>query len=216
MSTPRVHDITLPIETGFLTWPGDPDVTLEPDATIAHNEINTSVISLGTHTGTHVDATWHYLQDGQRLEEIPIARWSGRCYVARIPDTIDIVTASDLEEVDIPGGVTHLLLKTRNSSFWDRPRPWSFDPAFVGIDAAAAGWIVDRGIQLVGIDYLGIAPFDEPHHATHVTLLGSDVLILEGLDLRAVEPGYYQLTCLPMRLLCGDGAPARAVLTSMP
>ena len=127
-----------------------------------------------------------------------------------------MVTKTDLEEADIPEGVTHLLLKTRNSRFWDRPRPWSFDSSFVGIDAGAAQWIVDQDIELVGIDYLGIAPFDEPHHETHRTLLRSDVLILEGLDLRIVGPGFYQLTCLPLRLVCGDGAPARAVLTSIP
>jgi arylformamidase len=216
MSTARVYDITLPIDAGFLTWPGDPDVSLKPDATIAHDGFNTSVISLGTHTGTHVDAPWHYLQDGRRLDDVPVTRWSGICYVARIPDSIDMVTDSDLMEADILVDVTHLLLKTRNSSLWDRPRPWSFDSAFVGIDAGAAQWIVGRDIHLVGIDYLSIAPFDEPHHDTHRTLLRADVLILEGLDLRAVEPGLYQLTCLPMRLVCGDGAPARAILASIP
>lgn len=212
----RVYDITLPIETGFPIWPGDPDVDLRRDAKIEHDGFNTSTISFGTHTGTHVDTPWHYLQDGRCLENIPVERWSGECHVARIPDDIDRVTSSDLQRADIPVGTTHLLLKTRNSRIWDRPRPWPFERAFVGIDAGAAQWIVDHRIQLVGTDYLGIAPFDEPDHATHLTLLRNDVLILEGLDLRAVDAGTYQLVCLPMRLVCGDGAPARAILVSIP
>lgn len=216
MGVRHFFDITLPIDSSFPTWPGDPDVILMPDATVANEGFNTSKMCFGTHTGTHVDAPWHYLQEGRRLEDIPIEHWSGPCYVARIPDHIGLITSSDLREANIPAGTTHLLLRTKNSSFWERPRPWSFTHEFVGIDADAAQWIVDRGIQLVGIDYLSIGPFVEPDHATHLTLLGNDILILEGLDLRAVDAGPYQLICLPMRIMCGDGAPARAILTSIP
>jgi arylformamidase len=212
----QVYDITLPIDDGLPVWPGDPKVAISSDATIAKDGFNTSIMSLGTHTGTHVDAPRHYLEDGARLDDIPVHRWSGQCHVARIPDTVNAVSAADLDMARIPTGTTHLLMKTRNSGLWDAPRPWVFDPAFVGIDASAAKWIVDHGIGLVGIDYLGIGPFHEPDHATHLTLMRHNVLILEGLDLRAVQPGPYYLTCLPMRVLSGDGAPARAILTSLP
>jgi arylformamidase len=212
----RIYDITLPIGSGLPVWPGDPEVVVSPEATIAADGFNTSVMSLGSHTGTHVDAPWHFLENGTRLDDIPIGRWSGLCHVARIPDHRDIVTATDLEAAQIPLGTTHLLLKTRNSSLWNKPRPWQFDPAFVGIAASAAQWIVDSGAGLVGIDYFSIGPFNEPEHETHLILLTHDVLILEGLDLRRVPPGPYTLTCLPLRVLSGDGAPARAILTSLP
>lgn len=211
-----IQDISLAIHTGFPVWPGDPGVLVDPDARLETVGFNTSRIFLGTHTATHVDAPRHYLADGLALDDIPIERWSGPCHVSCIPDDISIVTARDLVNARIPAGTTHLLLKTRNSSLWNRPLPWAFEPDFVGIDATAAQWIVDHSVALVGIDYLGIATFNEPGHATHLTLLRNDILILEGLDLRAIEPGPYHLTCLPLRVSCVDGAPARAILSSIP
>lgn len=213
---PRVYDISLPIETGLPVWPGDPDVLIEPDAIHHRDGFRTSKLSFGSHIGTHVDAPCHYLPHGLRLDEIPVEHWSGQCHVAHVADHIDVINASHLECCGMPEGTTHLLLRTRNSTQWDRPRPWAFEPTFVGIDTSAAQWIVDRDVRLVGIDYFGIAPFDEPDHETHLTLLRENVLILEGLDLRAVAAGAYWLTCLPMRVMCGDGAPARAILTSIP
>jgi arylformamidase len=209
-------DITLPISGDLCVWPGDPPVDIQPDSQIrAGDGANTSRMTLGSHTGTHVDPPWHVVLDGKQLDEIPLERWCGPCHVARIPDDVARIERAHLDAASIPDGTRKLLLKTSNSALWDRPRPWTFEPSFVALGPDAAQWVVDCGIDLVGIDYLSIEPFDAPGIPVHRTLLANEVLILEGLDLRGIEPGPYTLTCLPMRLERGDGAPARAMLTSL-
>jgi len=214
---PTLYDITLPIVPDLCVWPGDPHVEVASDARINEGDgCNTSRLAFGSHTGTHVDAPWHVFEEGMKLDDIPLDRFVGPCYVATIPPEIRRIMPDHLDAAGIPGKTRKLLLKTSNSAFWERPHPWHFDPSYAGLGAEAAEWVVTRGIDLVGIDYLSIEPYDEASHPAHHTLLGNGVIIIEGLDLRAVRPGDYHLTCLPLRLLHGDGAPARAFLSSIP
>jgi arylformamidase len=210
-------DITLPISEDLCVWPGDPRVEVDPDGQItAGDSANTSRIAMGSHTGTHVDAPWHFEEQGRKLEEISLDRWCGECYVTEIPAEITRIDAGHLRAAAIPPDTTRLLLKTANSRLWDRPRPWSFEMSYVALSPEAAEWVVNHGIELIGIDYLSIEAHDEPGNRTHHTLLSNETLILEGLDLRAITPGSYVLTCLPMRIERGDGAPARAMLSRRP
>ena len=214
---PTTYDVTLPMIPDLCVWPGDPLIEIAPDARIEHGDgCNTSRLAFGSHAGTHVDAPWHFFADGAKLDDIPLAHFNGPCHVAAVPHEIRRIMPDHLLAAGIPDDTSKLLLKTANSTFWDRPHPWHFDPSYAGLSAEAAEWIVSRGIDLIGIDYLSIEPYDEDGHPAHLTLLGNDVLIIEGLDLRQVEPGPYHLTCLPLRLLRGDGAPARAMLTAIP
>jgi arylformamidase len=216
-SSVTTFDITLPLSDDHCVWPGDPRVEIRPDGRIsAGDSVNTSLISMETHTGTHVDTPWHVDDDGQKLGEIAPDRWCGECYVAEFPAGVVRIEPHHLETAAIPPGTTRLLLKTANSRLWDRPRPWVFEKSYVALSPEAASWMVPRGIELVGIDYLSIEAYEEPGNLTHHILLSNRVLILEGLDLRQVNAGSYLLTCLPMRIERGDGAPARAILTTMP
>ena len=215
-TTPLI-DITLPVSSDLCPWPGDPPIEVLPDASMeAGDPCNTSRLTFGSHTGTHVDAPWHFLPDGTPLDQIALDRWCGPCFVAHVPAEVRRIMPDHLGDAGIPEGTRRLLLRTANSARWDRPRPWHFDASYAGVGMEAARWIVEHGIQLIGIDYLSIEPYDEPDHQVHRHLLGNDVLIIEGLDLRAVAPGHYELMCLPLRLARGDGAPARVALRPLP
>ena len=206
-----IFDVTMPVSADLPVWPGDPDVVVAPVTRIDDGEIaNVSQVTLSSHSGTHVDAPWHFVAGGARLDEIPPQRWIGPCIVIDVPDDVDVVEPAHLERA-MPMRTERLLMKTRNSRQW-RPGKLFFERRYVALSADAAHWIAAQGVQLVGIDYLSIDPFDDETHAAHFTLLGRGIVIVEGLNLRAVEPGPYQLLCLPLRLTVGDGAPARVLL----
>lgn len=209
-------DVTVPFSPLVPTWPTHPTSRVEPMRRIAAGDpSNVSLVAVSSHAGTHVDAHWHVLDDGAKLPAIPLARWCGPCHVARIPDEIRRIGAGELEAAGIPLGSERLLLRTANSAEWASlgdGSPVPFREDYVGVAPDGARWIVDRGIRLVGIDYLSVGPYGEENRETHRTLLGNDVLIVETLDLSAVAPGPYELVCLPLRLEIGDGAPARVVL----
>ncbi|MEX2237095.1 MAG: cyclase family protein [Dehalococcoidia bacterium] len=202
-------DISVPIRPGMIVYEGDPDISLELVSSIAGGGIcNISRIEAGVHTGTHIDAPYHFIDGASAVDQAPLEALIGPAYVvdAALADTdIDAATLAGLE---IPAGTQRLLLKTRNSRLWDLP---AFSRDFVGITEDGAQWLVKQGVRLVGIDYLSVAPFLEPI-PTHQVLLAAGVVIVEALDLREVEPGEYELFCLPLRLVGADGAPARAVL----
>jgi len=211
-----VFDITAPFGVNVPSWPTHPPAVVEPLSRIARGD-GSSVSRLGitSHAGTHVDANWHFIDDGAKLLEIPLERWNGPCHVAQIPDDVAQIDVNDLEAANIPTGIERLLLRTRNSRMWE---VWSgdtslpFDEDYVGVLPAAARWIVERGIALVGTDALSVGTFGATNRETHTTLLGNDVLIIELLDLSGIEPGPYQVVCLPLKLAIGDGAPARVLL----
>lgn len=212
----EVFDVTVPIANGLPVWPTHPGISVSAFSRIARGDAsNVSLLTCSSHTGTHVDALWHFEDDRAHLLEIPLDRWLGPCWLIAIPDDVRRIEPEHLAAATIPPGTERLIVKTSNSRLWDSPTH-EFDREFVGLSPEAARWVVDREIRLVGIDYLSVEPFDEPGHATHHILLGNDVVIVEGLDLRRIEPGPYDFLCLPLKLEIGDGAPARVLLVRHP
>jgi len=207
----KIYDITLPISPDMIVWPGDPPVVLEQVSSMdagAHD--NVSRLACGVHTGTHVDAPHHFLNNHHTVESLSLDVLIGPACVVQIPDEVDVVTAEVLVKAAIPSGTSRLLLKTRNSQCWERGEK-TFDEKFVGVSADGAAWLVQYEVKLIGIDYLSVAPYKQSV-PTHRTLLGAGIIVVEGLDLSAVKPGSYGLYCLPMKLVGSDGAPARAIL----
>ena len=210
----RIFDLTLPISPSLPVWPGDPAPVLESRASMAAGDpYGTSVIHMGSHTGTHVDAPRHFMGEGTPVDRLPLEALVGEVWLAEIPPAVSAITPEALLAAGIPEGTHRLLLKTSNSQLWDRT-PWAFTPDYVSLTESGAEWIAAQGIQLLGVDYLSIDPADSKDFPAHRVLLGHGVVVVEGLDLRAVAPGRYQLCCLPMKVAGGDGAPARVLLVS--
>jgi arylformamidase len=202
-------DISAPIGTTMPTFEGDPPVHLELVKSLARDDVcNLTRIDMGAHSGTHIDAAVHFVADGASSEAIPLDALLGPAWVVDARDQRGPITARDVARYKMPAGETRLLFRTPNSGLWERS---GFQPGFVGFDGGGAAALVERGPALVGIDYLSIAPFGDPT-PTHRALLIAGVVVLEGLDLRGIEPGPYELLCLPLRIVGSDGAPARALL----
>jgi arylformamidase len=206
----RTYDVSLTISPDMPTWPGDTGVTLERVEKIEEGaNANVSHLSMGVHTGTHVDAPYHFLPEGRTVERLLLKALTGRAYVLSLPN-VDQVTAAVLERSEIPPRTRRLLLKTRNSQYWARQEK-AFQTDFVGISADGAEFLVRRGVKLIGVDYLSVAPFKQSR-PTHEVLLKAGMVIVEGLDLSEISQGRYTLFCLPLKLSGSDGAPARAIL----
>ncbi len=207
----RLHDISVTVTSKLPTWPGDPKVELERVEKIEDGaNANVSRVAMGVHTGTHVDAPFHFLEDGTTVDTLPLDILIGSVQVVDLGDQVDLITADVLQKASIIRGVSRILFKTRNSKIWERGET-EFQTGFVGISADGAEYLVSKGIQLVGIDYLSIAPYKNSR-PTHQILLKAKVIIIEGLDLSKIQAGVYQLVCLPLKLGGSDGAPARTVL----
>ncbi|MBE7519142.1 MAG: cyclase family protein [Thermoflexaceae bacterium] len=205
----RIFDISVPVRPGMHVYPGDPAVDVERVLSIAAGDgMNLTRAGFGLHTGTHVDAPLHFVDGASSVDELPLDALVGPAIVVDATRFDGDIGPAELDLLAIPSGTTRILFKTRNSRLWERD---SFSPEFVGLTPGAATQLVDRGVQLVGIDYLSIAPASDPA-PTHIALLRAAIVIVEGLDLRQVEPGEYMLACLPLRVAGADGAPARAVL----
>lgn len=206
----RLYDITLTVSNELPVWPGDQPVQLERTQDMQHGDLyNLSRLSSTVHLGTHLDAPLHFLRDGYGVDQIDLNKLIGPCFVVDLPD-VDHIDAQCLEQANIPAQTTRLLCHTRNSQYWAQAAG-IFHTDFVAIDPSGAEWIVQHGIQLVGIDYFSVAPY-ESVIPTHEILLRNGVVAVEGLDLSRIEPGEYQLICLPLKLKDCDGAPVRAVL----
>jgi Predicted metal-dependent hydrolase len=207
----KIFDISLPVSPGMAVWPGDPQVVLERVSSMdagAHDNI--SQLACSVHTGTHVDAPHHFLNDGRTVDTLSLDVLTGPVQVVQIPDTVGLVTSDILAQSGFITGTLRLILKTRNSRIWER-QSGKFVTDFVGLSEDGAEWLVHAGVKLVGIDYLSIAPYKQSI-PIHRTLLEPGTIIVEGLDLRAISPGFYTLYCLPLNLVGSDGAPARAIL----
>jgi arylformamidase len=201
----EILDVSVPVRDGMVVYEGDPEVRLERVSSLADGAIaNISRLELGVHTGTHVDAPLHFVDGAPGTEALPLDVLVGLAHVVDATSVESALDADALATLDLPGGAERLIFKTRNSQLWELDH-FTYD--YVSLREDAAHELVERGVRLVGIDYLSIG--DE---GAHVALLGARVIALEGLDLRAVEAGAYTLFCLPMRLVGSDGAPARAVL----
>lgn len=207
----RIFDISLTISPELPVWPGDPPIELKQvDSMDRGAHANVSHLSAGVHIGTHVDAPHHFLNDGRTVEQLPLDVLTGPCYVVQLPDGVEAITAEALDGISLPGDVNRILFGTSNSRFWSRGET-DFQENFVAVTENGAEWLVERGIRLVGVDYLSVAPYGDSV-PTHKALLQAGVVVVEGLDLSVVPRGFYDLYCLPLKLLGSDGAPARAVL----
>ncbi len=205
-----VHDISLPISETLVTWPGDPTVRIRRVCHLADGDQATvSQICMGVHTGTHIDAPAHFIQDGDTIDTIDPAILVGRALVVDVGD-ISVITAEVLEELSIPTAIERLLFRTSNSRIW-ASQPSEFQSNFVAISEDGAQWLAAKEMRLVGIDYLSVAPFSDPV-PTHNILLSNNIVIVEGLNLADVAAGFYQLVCLPLKISGCEAAPARAIL----
>ena len=206
-----IYDITLGISPSLPVWPGDAAIVLEQVKSMesgAHS--NVTRLEMSAHTGTHVDAPHHFLNDHQTVEQLSLDVLIGRCFVLDLTLMEGHVNAKILENSNIPEGSIRLLIKTGNSARWQAGER-EFNPGFQGISEDGAEWLVENGIKLIGIDYLSIAPYKQSA-PTHTVLLKAGVIALEGVDLSSVNQGEYELYCLPMKLVGSDGAPARVIL----
>jgi len=205
-----IYDVSVPIDNGMPVWPTDPAVSLVT-ATIPsidrRRTIRVTTIQMGSHTGTHIDAPNHFVEGGKKLHQIPLKVLVGEVAVFHIAG-VPSINRRHLEQLDWLG-VKRVLFKTDNSDHWQDEE---FYENFVYLEPDAAAFLVERGLRLVGIDYLSIDRYGSEHHPTHLVLLPNDVVVLEGLNLKEVAPGRYQMVALPLNLQQADGAPTRVIL----
>jgi arylformamidase len=206
----RIYDISVGISPELPIWPGDPPVVIERIKEIVKGEdANVSRLECGVHIGTHVDAPIHFIDGSSSVETMPLRALIGRAYVVHLPNAT-VIDETTLEKSEIPPRTRRILFRTSNSNYWARGER-KFKKDFVAIDASGATWLVRKKVQLVGIDYLSIAPF-EASRETHRILLENGVVVVEGLDLSEVSQGRYKIYCLPLKIIGSDGAPARTIL----
>ncbi len=202
-------DVTVALHDGMPHWPGDPSCHIKKVVSMDDGAVcNLTHLSLSAHTATHMDAPRHFIRDGQTMEQMPLEAVIGRCRVIEL-DVEDQITAKDLKGCRLKAG-SRILFKTRNSAqSWQRP---DFDKNFVSIRKDAAQFLVDRGVLTVGVDYLSIGGFEKDGVETHQIMLGAGIWVIEGLNLSAIQPGNYEMICLPLKIAGADGAPCRVVL----
>ncbi|MCA1589518.1 MAG: cyclase family protein [Acidobacteria bacterium] len=207
----KIYDITVAISESVPIYEGDPQVKIEAASRIkAGDAANVSRLCCGVHTATHVDAPNHFIDRTRRASDLDLEKLVGPCQVMEIDEMVDAIESHHLPELS---GIERILFKTKNSQFWNGPER-GFRTDFTYITEAAARVLADVPVKLVGIDYLSVEQFGSESFATHKILLEKEIVILEGLDLRGVEPGEYELICLPLKYSGGegDGAPARTIL----
>jgi arylformamidase len=205
----KIYDITVALSNDLPVYPGDPPINISRTQSLEKGDIaRVSHLSFSTHIGTHIDPPSHFMMDGLSLDRVPLEVLIGPARIIDAGD-VDSIDAALLERTELEGA-TRVLFKTRNSGFWREAKGFRED--FVYLEPEAAELLVKRGVQLVGIDYLSIEKFNFDRPSTHWTLLGNNVVIVEGLDLSEIAPGDYELICLPLKIKDGDGGPARVVL----
>jgi arylformamidase len=204
----RLLDISVPLASGMITFPGNPEFELQPIKRIAEGgSANVSRLVLGTHTGTHVDAPKHFFDGGAGVEALPLDLLIGRARVIQVRRRGGI-TQEDLATAGLREDL-RVLLKTQNSAFW---KDQDFRQDFTHLTESAARYLVEQGVKVIGIDYLSIEQFKKPGAPAHRALLSEGVIIIEGLNLADVDAGMYEMYCLPLPVRGGDGSPARVVL----
>lgn len=204
-----LYDVSMPIHSSMLVWDGDPKVSITPVATVAKDGVALSHFSFGNHTGTHVDAPSHFLENGNTIDRIPLKKFIGKC---RVLDLTHIdhneILVSDIAEYNIQKG-ERILFKTGNFALL---KNLEFPKNYISLSLPAAEFLVEKGVVLVGTDFLGIEKKSSPGHPVHKALLSKEIVIVEGLALEDVPAGEYDMMCLPIRVVGIDGAPARVVL----
>ena len=212
----RIYDISVPISQTTPIYPGDPGIEIEQWAALNRGDAaNVTLLHFGAHTATHVDAPAHFIEGSSKIDATALDALIGEARVVEIPHEARAIDANMVAASDL-GGVSRVLFKTRNSAFWENPASgFRTDFTYIAPDAARA--LADLNVRLVGIDYLSVEKFQSARFETHTTLLARGIVIIEGLDLREVAAGIYELICLPLKIASGsgDGAPARAVLRTI-
>ena len=202
---PKIIDISLPINNGTLVHPSEDFLKIEPSRSFEKDSVRTSKITVGSHTGTHIDAPSHFLEKGKTIDQINLDKCMGECQVIEVSEEVQTI-----EKEHIKGKINskRVLFKTKNSKLLNQP----YTKDITSLAVSGAEYLIERGVVLVGIDYTGIEASGSPGHPVHTKLLENEIVILEGLNLENVNPGIYQLTALPLNLKCLDGSPSRAVL----
>ncbi len=202
-------DVSVGLHDGMVHWPDNPPVQINFVMDINKGDVcNLTKMSMGVHTGTHMDAPLHFVKDGKSIDTMPLSATLGRARVIEIGDTESIKPA-ELEQHNIQPG-ERILFKTINSTqYW---QPYTFVKEFVYISQEAAQYLAKLQIQTVGVDYLSVGGFYKDGPETHHALLGAGIWIIEGLNLASVQAGAYDLICLPIKMMGSEGAPARAIL----
>lgn len=204
-------DVSLRITPDMLVWPGDPSVEIQPRVQIAKGDAaNVSELRIGTHTGTHVDPPLHFLEGHHGIDLVSLDVLVGPAVIAHLPGARGPLGSEDLDALGLADDVTRLLLKTSNSELWRRTGPVAFPETYACLSLEGARWVIERGIELIGVDFLSIEERGAEGHPVHVELLSKGVVIVEGLDLGLAEPGDCTFICMPLRIQDGDGGPARA------
>ena len=204
----KLIDVSVPLDSRLPTYPNNLPFSLEPIKRLARGESsNVSALHMSAHTGTHVDAPRHFYDDGTGTEALALEMLIGRARVIEIRPRGHI-TAEDLSTSDLSEDV-RVLIKTQNSRLWGSPE---FHKEYIGVAESGAKYLVDHGIKVVGVDHLSVEAFKTPGAPAHHVLLGAGTIVIEGLNLRDVDPGVYEMYCLPLAIVGSDGAPARVVL----
>jgi arylformamidase len=203
----KLIDVTVPLDAHLASYPGNTPFSLEAIKRIARGDSsNVSSIHMSAHCGTHVDAPRHFFDNGGDADGLSLDMLIGRTRVIEV--TSRTIAAEDLARLDLSEDV-RVLIKTSNSRLWGDPE---FHKEYVGVSESGAKHLVEHGLKVVGVDYLSVEQFRFPGAPAHHILLGGGVIVIEGLNLRDVEPGVYDMYCLPLRVVDSDGAPARVVL----
>jgi arylformamidase len=204
----KLIDVSVPLDASLPTYPGNTPFALEAIKRMARGDSsNVSTLHMSAHAGTHVDAPRHFFDDAAGADGLPLELLIGRARVVEIASRRGIA-AEDLAAVNLSEDV-RVLLKTHNSQLWASTK---FHEDYVGVTESGARHLLDHGIKVVGVDYLSVEEFKRHGAPAHRVLLGGGVIVIEGLDLRDVEPGIYEMLCLPLRIVGADGAPARVLL----
>jgi arylformamidase len=205
-----IYDISLSISESLVVWPGDPPVRITQPAHLDRGDVATlSRLDMGAHTGTHVDAPAHFVAGGLTVDSMDLEVLVGPAWVIDAREA-DLLSAEVLARLGIPPGIERVLFRTRNSDRWMRGEAQFFED-YVGVTEDGARWLLDRGVRLVGMDYLSVAPYRDTV-PVHQILLREGVILVEGLNLSGIAPGRYRFVCLPLKVAGGEGAPARAIL----
>ena len=188
----KIYDISQEV-FGCRVYPGDPAPKKEVVSSMEKGDLyNLSVFSMCAHNGTHVDAPYHFIKDGETVDRLPLSKTVGLSYVAACEG--DLCGEDARSILQKAGGATHILLKGN---------------AVVQKEAAVV--FADAGIDLLGNESQTVGPEDAPMEV-HLILLGAGVVLLEGICLQAVDEGFYYLCAAPLNLGGADGAPCRAIL----
>ena len=210
----KIIDISIPITPTIPIWPGDPQIDLtQISAIINGDSSNITHFAMSVHTGTHIDAPKHFIDSGMTVEQIPFSKLIGEALVIEIDPQVNVISEHILKEhpsIHLLAEINKVLFHTRNSKLW-KQCPGDFYQNYVGIDISGARFLQQYNLELIGIDYLSIAPYDDTDRPHQILLSGGSIL-LEGLDLSDVPGGIFDLYCLPLRIAGCEGAPARAIL----